>query len=295
MVKSLTGKEPNRSVNPDEVVAMGAAIQAGVLAGDVKDIVLLDVTPLTLGIETLGGVMTPIIERNTTIPVRKSQVFTTTADFQPQVEIHVLQGERPMARDNRTLGRFTLSGIPPAPRGVPQIEVSFDIDANGILNVSAKDKGTGKEQKITIKASTQLPREEVDRLVEEAEKHAEEDRKQRERIETRNQLDQLIYTVEKSLKDVGDKISSDDKAKVEDALSAAREALNSDDADKMKKASDELRDAAAKLAEELYKQAAQEGQASGEESDAASSGSGDKKDVYDAEFKEKTNDKESGT
>ncbi len=274
---------------------MGAAIQAGVLAGDVKDIVLLDVTPLTLGIETLGGVMTPIIERNTTIPVRKSQVFTTAADFQPQVEIHVLQGERPMARDNRTLGRFTLSGIPPAPRGVPQIEVSFDIDANGILNVSAKDKGTGKEQKITIKASTQLPREEVDRLVAEAEKHAEEDRQQRERIEARNQLDQLIYSVEKSLKDVGDKISSGDKHKVEEALSKAREALKGEDIDAMKKASDELRDAAAKLAEELYKQAAQEGGASGQETDAASSGSGDKKDVYDAEFKEKTNDKESGS
>jgi len=295
MVKSLTGKEPNRGVNPDEVVAMGAAIQAGVLAGDVKDIVLLDVTPLTLGIETLGGVMTPIIERNTTIPVRKSQVFTTAADFQPQVEIHVLQGERPMARDNRTLGRFTLSGIPPAPRGVPQIEVSFDIDANGILNVSAKDKGTGKEQKITIKASTQLPREEVDRLVAEAEKHAEEDRQQRERIEVRNQLDQLIYSVEKSLKDVGDKISSGDKHKVEEALSKAREVLKGEDIDAMKKASDELRDAAAKLAEELYKQAAQEGGASGQETDAASSGSGDKKDVYDAEFKEKTNDKESGS
>jgi molecular chaperone DnaK len=294
MVKTLTGKEPNRGVNPDEVVAMGAAIQAGVLAGDVKDIVLLDVTPLTLGIETLGGVMTPIIERNTTIPVRKSQIFTTTADMQTTVEIHVLQGERPMARDNRTLGRFTLSGIPPAPRGVPQIEVSFDIDANGILNVSARDKGTGKEQKIAIKASTQLPREEVDRLVEEAERHAEEDRKQRERIEAKNQLDQLIYSVEKSLKDVGDRISSDDKAKAEEALSAAREALNSDDTDRMKKASDDLRDAAAKLAEELYKQAAQEGQASGPQSHAASSGGGDKKDVFDAEFKEKTDDKESG-
>ncbi len=294
MVKSITGKEPNRGVNPDEVVAMGAAIQAGVLAGDVKDIVLLDVTPLTLGIETLGQVMTPIIERNTTIPVRKSQIFTTAADMQPQVEIHVLQGERPMARDNRTLGRFTLTGIPPAPRGVPQIEVSFDIDANGILNVSAKDKGTGKEQNITIKASTQLPREEVDRLVEEAEKHAEADRKQKEEIEARNQLDQLAYSVEKSLKDVGDKISAGDKARVEDALSAAKEALKGDDLDAMKKASDDLRDAAAKLAEELYKHAAQEGQAAGSEGGAGpgAPGGGDKKDVYDAEFKEKKNHKE---
>jgi len=257
--------------------------------------VLLDVTPLTLGIETLGGVMTPIIERNTTIPVRKSQIFTTTADMQTTVEIHVLQGERPMARDNRTLGRFTLTGIPPAPRGVPQIEVSFDIDANGILNVSAKDKGTGKEQKITIKSTTQLPREEVDRLVAEAEKHAEEDRKQRERIEARNQLDQLIYSVEKSLKDVGDKISSADKAKVEEALSKAKEAVKGDDTEAMKKASDELRDAAAKLAEELYKQAAQEGQAADTASDAGSSGSGDKKNVYDAEFKEKTDGKEGGS
>ncbi len=288
MVKSITGKEPNRGVNPDEVVAMGAAIQAGVLAGDVKDIVLLDVTPLTLGIETLGEVMTPIIERNTTIPVRKSQIFTTAADMQPQVEIHVLQGERQMARDNRTLGRFTLTGIPPAPRGVPQIEVSFDIDANGILNVSAKDKGTGKEQNITIKASTQLPREEVDRLVEEAEKHAEEDKEKKEQVEARNQLDQLVYTVEKSLKDVGDKISADDKSKVESALSSAKEALKADDMDAMKKASEDLQDAASKLAEELYKQAAQEGQAAGSEGDGGpDTGTQDKKDVYDAEFREK--------
>ncbi len=222
-LKPLQAKEANRGVNPDEVVAMGAAIQAGVLAGDVKDIVLLDVTPLTLGLETMGAVMTPIISRNTTIPVRKSQVFTTTADFQPQVEIHVLQGERQMARDNRSLGRFMLSGIPPAPRGVPQIEVAFDIDANGILNVSAKDLGTGKEQNITIKATTQLPRDEVDKLVEEAQKHAEEDKRNKEEIEARNQLDQLVYTVEKSLKDVGDKISADDKSKVESALSAAKE------------------------------------------------------------------------
>lgn len=301
MVKTLTSKEPNRGVNPDEVVAMGAAIQAGVLAGDVKDIVLLDVTPLTLGLETMGAVMTPIISRNTTIPVRKSQVFTTTADFQPQVEIHVLQGERQMARDNRSLGRFMLSGIPPAPRGVPQIEVAFDIDANGILNVSAKDLGTGKEQNITIKATTQLPRDEVDKLVEEAQKHAEDDKRKKEEIEARNQLDQLVYTVEKSLKDVGDKISADDKSKVESALSAAKETLKGDDVDVMKKAADDLRDSAAKLAEELYKKAAQEGQAAGPEGGAGpdtgagqpeDAGGKEQKNVFDAEFKEKNqNDK----
>ncbi len=303
MVKTLTGKEPNRGVNPDEVVAMGAAIQAGVLAGDVKDIVLLDVTPLTLGLETMGAVMTPIISRNTTIPVRKSQVFTTTADFQPQVEIHVLQGERQMARDNRSLGRFMLSGIPPAPRGVPQIEVAFDIDANGILNVSAKDLGTGKEQNITIKATTQLPRDEVDKLVEEAQKHAEEDKRKKEEIEARNQLDQLVYTVEKSLKDVGDKISADDKSKVESALSAAKETLKGDDVDAMKKAAEDLRDSAAKLAEELYKKAAQEGQADGPEGGAgADTGAGgpgdaggkDQKNVFDAEFKEKNQSDKKG-
>jgi len=293
LVGNLTGKEPNRTVNPDEVVAIGAAIQAGVLSGDVKDIVLLDVTPLTLGVETLGGVMTPIIPRNTTIPVRKSQIFTTTADFQPQVEVHVLQGERQMAKDNRSLGRFVLSGIPPAPRGVPQIEVAFDIDANGILNVSAKDLGTGKQQQITIKASTQLPREEVDRLVEEAQRHAEEDKRKKEEVETRNQLDQLIYSVEKSLKEVGNKISSDEKAKVEKSLSEARKALKGNDVQAMKDASDKLRDAAAKLAEELYRSASQKNQAagSGNSGTQGASGSGN---VYDAEFKEKNDDEKKG-
>ncbi|HHW18290.1 MAG TPA: molecular chaperone DnaK [Firmicutes bacterium] len=293
LVRTLTGKEPNRSVNPDEVVAVGAAIQAGVLAGEVKDIVLLDVTPLTLGVETLGGVMTPIIPRNTTIPVRKSQIFTTTADFQPQVEIHVLQGERQMARDNRSLGRFMLTGIPPAPRGVPQIEVTFDIDANGILNVSAKDLGTGKQQQITIKASTQLPREEVDRLVEEARRHAEEDKKKREEIEARNQLDQLIYSVEKSLKDVGDKISSDDKSKIEKSLSEAREVLKGNDIEAIKRASDQLRDAAAKLAEELYRNVASNSQAagSGSGSDGNANSGGN---VYDAEFREKNDNQKKG-
>ncbi|MGB4433750.1 MAG: molecular chaperone DnaK [Bacillota bacterium] len=295
LVKSITGKEPHRGVNPDEVVAMGAAIQAGVLSGDVKDIVLLDVTPLTLGVETVGGVRTPIIDRNTTIPVKKSQIFTTTADFQPQVEIHVLQGERPLAKDNRTLGRFTLTGIPPAPRGVPQIEVTFDIDANGILNVSAKDLGTGKAQHITITASTQLPREEVDRLVEEAQRFAEEDRRRREEIEARNELDQLVYTVEKTLTDLEGKISEDDKGRVEAVLASAREALAGDDIGAIKRASEELREAAAKLAEELYRHVSQESQAADSDGDFAG---GDSEaphgEVFDAEFKEKDEEEKKG-
>lgn len=295
LVRSITGKEPHRGVNPDEVVAMGAAIQAGVLSGDVKDIVLLDVTPLTLGVETVGGVRTPIIDRNTTIPVKKSQIFTTTADFQPQVEIHVLQGERPLAKDNRTLGRFTLTGIPPAPRGVPQIEVTFDIDANGILNVSAKDLGTGKAQHITITASTQLPREEVDRLVEEAQRFAEEDRRRREEIEARNELDQLVYTVEKTLTDLEGKISEDDKGRVEAVLASAREALAGDDIGAIKRASEELREAAAKLAEELYRHVSQESQAADSDGDFAG---GDSEaphgEVFDAEFKEKDEEEKKG-
>jgi molecular chaperone DnaK len=293
LVKDVTGKEPNRSVNPDEVVAIGAAIQGGVLSGDVKDIVLLDVTPLTLGIETLGGVMTPLIKRNTTIPVKKSQMFSTTADYQTQVEIHVLQGERPMARDNRSLGRFMLTGLPPAPRGVPQIEVSFDIDVNGILKVSAKDMGTGKEQNITIKASTQLPREEVDRLVEEAEKHAEDDKRVREEIDAKNELEQRIYTVEKSLKDAGDKISAAEREKVEAAVKRAKDVLNEKpDVQTMKKATEELLEAASKLAEEIYRQAQQ--QQAGKDSADGNGHSSDSKgqgEVYDAEFEEK-NDKD---
>ncbi len=290
LVRRLTGKEPNRSVNPDEVVAVGAAIQGGVLAGEVKDIILLDVTPLTLGVETLGGVMTPIIPRNTTIPVRKSQIFTTTADFQSQVEIHVLQGERPMAKDNRSLGRFMLTGIPPAPRGVPQIEVSFDIDANGILNVSAKDLGTQKEQKITITASTQLPREEVDRLVEEAQRHAEEDKRKREEVETRNMADQLVYQAEKVLKDIGDKVPASEKAKVEEKISAVKDALKSGDTERTKRAVEELREAQGKLAEELYRQASSRTESAagsnggGWSSDSGGSGKGN---VYDTRFQEK--------
>ena len=291
LVKTLTGKEPNRSVNPDEVVAIGAAIQAGVIAGDVKDIILLDVTPLTLGVETYGGVMTPLIKRNRMIPVHEQQVFTTTADFQPQVEIHVLQGERQMARDNRSLGRFTLTGIPPAPRNVPQIEVAFDIDVNGILKVSAKDLGTGKSQDITIKASTQLPRDEVDKLVDEAEKHAEEDKRIREEVDARNSLEQLIYTVEKSVKDAGDKVSADDKSAVEAAVNKAKETLKGGNVEDMKKETEELRDAAAKVAEALYRQTAQSQQGAqgpGPEEPAGPEGSQPPKgEVYDAEFKEK--------
>ena len=226
IVKDLFGKEPHKGVNPDEVVAIGAAIQAGVLAGEVKDLLLLDVTPLSLGIETLGGVMTTLIPRNTTIPTRKSETFSTAADSQTSVEVHVLQGERPLARDNRTLGRFQLVGIPPAPRGVPQIEVTFDIDANGMVNVSAKDLGTGKEQKITITASSGLSKDEVDRMMKDAESHAEDDKKRKEEIETRNRADQAVYGAEKMLQDMGDKLAATDKAAVEAAIEALKSAID---------------------------------------------------------------------
>ena len=253
IVKELFGKEPHRGVNPDEVVAIGAGIQAGVLAGEVKDLLLLDVTPLSLGIETLGGVMTTLITRNTTIPTRKSETFSTAADSQTSVEVHVLQGERPLARDNRTLGRFQLVGIPPAPRGVPQIEVTFDIDANGMVNVSAKDLGTGKEQKITITASSGLSKDEVERMMKDAESHAEEDKKRREEIETRNRADQAVYAAEKMIQDMGDKLPSSDKAAVESAVEALKSAISGGDAAAMTRAMEQLTQAQHKAAEALYK------------------------------------------
>lgn len=255
LVKKLTGKEPNRSVNPDEVVAVGAAIQAGVLAGEVKDVVLLDVTPLSLGIETLGGVSTRLIERNTTIPTRKSQIFTTAEDGQTSVEIHVLQGERDFARDNRTLGRFMLQGIPPAPRGVPQIEVSFDIDANGIVNVAAKDLGTGKEQRITITASTQLSKDEVDKLVRDAERSSAEDKKRREEVELKNTADSMVYSTEKTLREMGDKIPADTKSKIESELERLKKAIADNDIESIKRFMEDVRQASYKMSEELYKQA----------------------------------------
>jgi molecular chaperone DnaK len=253
LVKELFGKEPHKGVNPDEVVAVGAAVQAGVLAGDVKDLLLLDVTPLTLSIETLGGVATNMIPRNTTIPTKRTETFSTAADSQPSVEVHVLQGERPMAKDNRTLGKFHLTGIPPAPRGVPQIEVTFDIDANGILNVTAKDKATNKEQKITITSSSGLSKEEVERMAKEAEAHASEDKAKREEIEARNQLDSMVYQVEKTLKEHGDKISGDEKTQVETAIADAKKALEGTDAAAMNSAREKLTQASHKLAEVMYK------------------------------------------
>jgi molecular chaperone DnaK len=253
-VSELFAKEPHKGVNPDEVVAVGAAIQAGVLKGDVKDVLLLDVTPLTLGIETLGGVATPLIPRNTTIPTSKSQIFSTAADNQPSVEIHVVQGERPMAADNRTLGRFMLDGILPAPRGVPQIEVSFDMDANGILSVRAHDKGTGKEQKITITASSGLEKDEIDRMQKEAETHAAEDAKQREKMETFNMADTLVYTAEKTLRDNKDKISTELNTEVEEKVKAVRDALTAQDVDIIKQATQELNAVMQKIGEAVYQQ-----------------------------------------
>jgi molecular chaperone DnaK len=254
IVKQLFGKEPHKGVNPDEVVAIGAGVQAGVLAGEVKDLLLLDVTPLSLGIETLGGVMTTLIPRNTTIPTRKSETFSTAADSQTSVEVHVLQGERPLARDNRTLGRFQLVGIPPAPRGVPQIEVTFDIDANGMVNVSAKDHGTGKEQKITITASSGLSKDEVDRMMKDAESHADEDRKRKEEIEVRNRADQLVYAAEKFVSETGDKLAAPDKAAIESAIETLKNAVNSNDVAAMTQGIEQLTQAQHKAAEALYKQ-----------------------------------------
>ena len=254
-VEEFFGKKPNLSVNPDEVVALGAAIQGGVLQGDVKDVLLLDVTPLTLGIETMGGVRTSLIERNTTIPATKSQIFSTAADNQPSVEIHVLQGEREMATDNKTLGRFILDGIPPAPRGIPQIEVSFDIDANGILSVKAKDKATGKEQSIRIEASTGLSKEEIEKMKKDAEMHAEEDKKKKEIVETKNIADTLIFTTEKALRDAGEKITAEEKKPVEEAIEKLKKIKEGDNIDEIKKATEELSLSAQKIGEKLYKSA----------------------------------------
>jgi molecular chaperone DnaK len=295
VVKDLFGKEPHKGVNPDEVVAVGAAIQAGVLAGEVKDLLLLDVTPLSLGIETLGGVMTTLIPRNTTIPTRKSETFSTAADSQTSVEVHVLQGERPLARDNRTLGRFQLIGLPPAPRGVPQIEVTFDIDANGIVNVSAKDLGTGKEQKITITASSGLAKDEVERMMKDAESHAEEDKKRREEIETRNRADQAVYAAEKMLQDMGDKLAAGDKSSVQTAIDSLKSAVSNNDIPGMTRAMEQLTQAQHRAAEALYKQAgaaasAAGSQGSGSQGSEASSGStasgSAQGDVIDAEVVE---------
>ena len=291
-VKNFTGKEPSKGVNPDECVAVGAAIQAGVLTGEVKDVLLLDVTPLTLGIETMGGIATPLIERNTTIPAKKSQVFSTAADGQTSVEIHVVQGERQMAADNKTLGRFTLSGIAPAPRGIPQIEVTFDIDANGIVKVSALDKGTGKEANITITASTNLSDEEVEKAVKEAERFAEEDKKRKENIEVKNNADQIVYQTEKTLEELGDKVSADDKAKVTAKLDALKAIKDGEDLEAIKKAMDELNQEFYAISSKMYAQAGGQQGAEGfdpNNMDGANAGAGAAHDdnVVDADFEVK--------
>jgi molecular chaperone DnaK len=288
-VKEIFGREPSKGVNPDEVVAIGAAIQGGVLRGDVKDVLLLDVTPLSLGIETLGGVFTKLIEKNTTIPTRKSQIFSTAADNQPAVEIHVLQGEREMAANNKTLGRFQLVGIPPAPRGIPQIEVGFDIDANGIVHVSAKDMGTGKEQSIEITASSGLSEEEIEQLMKDAEVNAEEDKKKRELVDARNMADSLIYTTEKSIKEVGDKVDSATKDQINQAIEKLKKAMEGENVEEIKRLSDELTQASHKLAETMYAQASQQQQAqAGGDGSTGTSGGGTATDddVVDADFEE---------
>jgi molecular chaperone DnaK len=282
-VKQFFGREPARNVNPDEVVAIGAAIQGGVLKGDVKDVLLLDVTPLSLGIETLGGVFTRLIDRNTTIPTKKSQVFSTAEDSQNAVTIRVFQGEREMAADNKLLGQFDLVGIPPAPRGVPQIEVAFDIDANGIVNVSAKDKATGKEQQIRIQASGGLSEADIEKMVKDAEAHAAEDKKRRELVETKNQGESLIHTTEKSLKDYGDKVSESDKQGIETAIDALRQALNGDDTEVIKARTTDLMQASMKLGEAMYNAQNTQGQPGGDAAGAEAHGSDD---VVDAEFEE---------
>lgn len=299
-VKEIFGKEPHKGVNPDEVVAIGAAIQGGVLQGDVKDVLLLDVTPLSLGIETLGGVTTKLIEKNTTVPTKKSQIFSTAADNQPAVSIHVLQGEREMASDNKTIGRFELADIPPSPRGVPQIEVTFDLDANGILHVSAKDMGTGKEQSIKITASSGLSDEEIEKMTQDAEAHADEDKKRKDMVEAKNNGDSLIYATEKSLKEVGDKVDDTTKKNVEDGIEKLKKALEGDDVDAITKATEELTQASHKLAEIMYSQASQQqpgadaagaaGAGAGAAGAGTAGGGGDD-DVVDADFEEVKDDK----
>ena len=302
LVKNYTGKEPNKSVNPDEVVAVGAAIQAGVLKGDVRDVVLLDVTPLSLGIETLGAVMTRLIEKNTTIPTKKSEIFTTAANNQTSVDIHVLQGERDMARDNKTIGRFRLDGIPPAPRGIPQIEVAFDIDANGIVNVSAKDTATGKEQKITITATSHLSDEEIERMVNEAKEHAEEDKKKRSLVDAKNNADSLIYSTEKLMKEVGSKVPEDMKKNIEEQVKVLRKSLESDNDDQIKKETEKLQNLQNELSQRLYAQAGAgtgpgTGQggpgagAAGDKKAGGNKGGNGEEEVIDAEFEAKDDEK----
>jgi molecular chaperone DnaK len=278
-VKKITGKDAYKGINPDECVAIGAAIQAGVLAGEVKDVLLLDVTPLSLGIETMGGVFTKLIERNTTIPTKKSQIFSTAADNQTAVDIHVLQGEREMATYNKTLGRFQLTGIAPAPRGIPQIEVTFDIDANGIVNVSAKDLGTGKSQNVVIQSSTNMSDDEIEKAVKEAEKFAEEDKKKKEEVEVKNTADSTIYQIEKSLKDLGDKVSADEKQKVEDAIKELKEKMEGTDIEAIKKATESLNEVFHPIAQKLYEQASQEAQTDSQETQGNNAD-----DVVDADY-----------
>jgi molecular chaperone DnaK len=290
LVRKLTnGKEPHKGVNPDEVVGVGAAIQAGVLGGEVKDVLLLDVTPLSLGLETLGGVMTTLIERNTTIPTRKGEVFSTAEDMQTAVDIHVLQGERPMARDNMTLGRFRLEGIPPAPRGVPQVEVTFDIDANGILNVTAQDKATGKEQKITITASTNLNQSEIDRMVQEAERQRDSDQRVKESVELRNRADQTAYQLDKQLKDLSDQIPTETKADLENKVQALRDAIKAEDDNQIRRALEELEQAAMQMGQAVYGgQPGGDGQpgAAGPNGNGTQGGGRDEDDVVEGEFRE---------
>jgi len=289
-VKRTLGKDPNQTVNPDEVVAVGAAIQAGVLAGEVKDILLLDVSPLSLGVETLGGVMTKIIPRNTTIPTKKSEVFSTAVDGQTNVEIHVLQGEREMSNDNKSLGTFRLDGIPPAPRGVPQIEVTFDIDANGILQVTAKDKGTGKEQSISITGASTLPKDDVERMVREAEQNANADKERRERIDLKNQADSLAYQAEKQMAELGDKVSADDKSKVEGMVKDLREAINQENFDRIKTLTTDLQQTLYTIGSNIYQQAGAGAPGAGPTDDGGAGGAGPTggadEDVIDADFTE---------